>query len=416
MFGGALIINEALPRHTAPLPMILIGRQLVGGGLGQGSEFLSSGDSRTLPTASGWRRPHGEDSRPVVDSHREPAQSNALWSLRIYLRADRAITCTFRGGSAFTCDPYAPVELEDPPNALDDDCDGLVDEAPLECGVCGSEPPYFSPCDSELVEEGGMVRCGEQACATLEDCCAQNNREFTPDGCGGCVERFTGERCDTCTERYTGPDCSQCAERFAGENCEQCAPRFSGDDCSQCLERFAGVNCDECAPRFAGATCDECAPRFAGENCEQCAPRFQGEGCADCSPGHSGANCAVETCGDNVQTPSEECDDGVNDGQSGCFQCRTVTADNCGDADCSRGGTRRGWASDLLPQTAKLNAFDAAAGDLFGYSVAISGDTAIVGGRNDDDGGKTAVRPIFTRGADGSGVKPETHRRRCRGW
>ena len=42
----------------------------------------------------------------------------------IYLRADRAITCTFRGGSAFTCDPYAPVELEDPPNELDDDCDG----------------------------------------------------------------------------------------------------------------------------------------------------------------------------------------------------------------------------------------------------------------------------------------------------
>ena len=262
LVGQLTIVNEAPHGIRLHANDELIWRQLVGGGLGQGSEFLSSGDSRTFPL------PLDGDDRTVkihdpwlirIENQRNQM---LLVNTPIYLRADRAITCTFRGGSAFTCDPYAPVELEDPPNELDDDCDGLVDEAPLECGVCGSEPPYFSPCDSELVEEGGMVRCGEQACATLEDCCAQNNREFTPDGCGGCVERFTGERCDTCTERYTGPDCSQCAERFAGENCEKCSPRFSGDDCSQCLERFAGVNYDECAPRFAGANCDQCVERF----------------------------------------------------------------------------------------------------------------------------------------------------------
>ena len=43
-------------------------------------------------------------------------------------------------------------------------------------------------------------------------------------------------------------------------------------------------------------------------------------------------------------------------------------------------------------QIAKLTASDAAAGDLFGYSVAISGTTGIVGAWNDDNRGS----PIFT--------------------
>ena len=38
-------------------------------------------------------------------------------------------------------------------------------------------------------------------------------------------------------------------------------------------------------------------------------------------------------------------------------------------------------------QQAKLTAFDAAAGDEFGFSVSISGDYAIVGAWCDDDGG-----------------------------
>ena len=41
-------------------------------------------------------------------------------------------------------------------------------------------------------------------------------------------------------------------------------------------------------------------------------------------------------------------------------------------------------------QEAKLTASDAAANDWFGYSVSISGDTALVGARNDDDAGYTS--------------------------
>ena len=41
-------------------------------------------------------------------------------------------------------------------------------------------------------------------------------------------------------------------------------------------------------------------------------------------------------------------------------------------------------------ETAKLTALDAAAGDQFGYSVAISGNIAIVGARGNDDAGSNS--------------------------
>ncbi len=40
-------------------------------------------------------------------------------------------------------------------------------------------------------------------------------------------------------------------------------------------------------------------------------------------------------------------------------------------------------------ETALLQAFDAYGGDMFGYSVAVSGDTAVIGAYQDDDGGPT---------------------------
>ena len=54
-------------------------------------------------------------------------------------------------------------------------------------------------------------------------------------------------------------------------------------------------------------------------------------------------------------------------------------------------------------ETAKLTASDAAAGDYFGYSVSISGDTALVGALYDDDNGSNSGSAyIYQRQADGS--------------
>jgi len=61
----------------------------------------------------------------------------------------------------------------------------------------------------------------------------------------------------------------------------------------------------------------------------------------------------------------------------------------------------RGW-SGTLSQTAKLVASDGASWDLFGNSVAISGDTVIVGAHEDDDeGSDSGSAYVFEKPADG---------------
>ncbi|MDM8541923.1 choice-of-anchor D domain-containing protein [Desulfococcaceae bacterium HSG9] len=59
-----------------------------------------------------------------------------------------------------------------------------------------------------------------------------------------------------------------------------------------------------------------------------------------------------------------------------------------------------GWTDGSGNQTAKLTASDAAAGDYFGYSAAISGDTVVVGASGNDDGGTDSGSAyIFEKGA-----------------
>ena len=53
-------------------------------------------------------------------------------------------------------------------------------------------------------------------------------------------------------------------------------------------------------------------------------------------------------------------------------------------------------------QEAKLLASDAAAGDLFGYSVALSGDTALIGATYDQDNGyRSGSAYVFVRSGGG---------------
>ncbi|MEA1966066.1 MAG: FG-GAP repeat protein, partial [Euryarchaeota archaeon] len=47
-------------------------------------------------------------------------------------------------------------------------------------------------------------------------------------------------------------------------------------------------------------------------------------------------------------------------------------------------------AANVHATEVKLTASDGAAGDFFGYSVAISGDYAVVGAREDDDAGSAS--------------------------
>jgi len=71
------------------------------------------------------------------------------------------------------------------------------------------------------------------------------------------------------------------------------------------------------------------------------------------------------------------------------------------DLDDHAGGTRAGSAYVFVrsgtdwAEQAKLTASDAAADDFFGYSVAVSGDTVVVGARNDDHAGGTNAGSVY---------------------
>ncbi len=82
--------------------------------------------------------------------------------------------------------------------------------------------------------------------------------------------------------------------------------------------------------------------------------------------------------------------------------------------DDHAGGTNAGAAyvfvrsGGVWSQQAKLTASDAAASDHFGYSVAISGDTAVIGARGDDHAGGTSAGSayVFVRWAGSGPSRP----------
>ena len=69
----------------------------------------------------------------------------------------------------------------------------------------------------------------------------------------------------------------------------------------------------------------------------------------------------------------------------------------CRQLRCEALEDRRLLASHL-EEVAKLTASDAAVDDLFGFSVSVSGDTAVIGAFHDDDGGSDSGSAyVFTR-------------------
>jgi cysteine-rich repeat protein len=92
----------------------------------------------------------------------------------------------------------------------------------------------------------------------------------------------------------------------------------------------------------------------------------------------------ISTCGNAVLQPGEECDDGNSLLSDGCHQCLQL-----GPALCTE--TCHGTQSMQIYHPAPiLLAYDAANSDEFGSSVAISGDTVVVGARYDDDKGSNS--------------------------
>ncbi len=97
----------------------------------------------------------------------------------------------------------------------------------------------------------------------------------------------------------------------------------------------------------------------------------------------------------------DECDRDCN-GNQVPDECDLLQGDS---VDCNENGTPDECDVPALPD-AKLSASDATQGDYFGISVSISGDVAVVGASNDDDGGDGSGSAYVFR-YDGSGWRQE---------
>ncbi|MEO0321830.1 MAG: nidogen-like domain-containing protein [Myxococcota bacterium] len=185
------------------------------------------------------------------------------------------------GGGTF-CQPVAAAGSE-VCNALDDDCDGAVDEGE---DICGSGP---SVCD-----RGACIDvCFEGGCPPGFGCNAEGR--CIEDGCEG-VECPGGQRCRA----------GECVDACVGIRCPLGQDCFAG----RCLDLCEGIFCDpECTVCDAG----ECIDRCSGD--EECA---RDEACV------SGA-CVARSC------LGVTCEDGfVCDPELGCIA-------NCAGVRCPRG-------------------------------------------------------------------------------
>ncbi|REJ76430.1 MAG: hypothetical protein DWQ47_12560 [Acidobacteria bacterium] len=103
---------------------------------------------------------------------------------------------------------------------------------------------------------------------------------------------------------------------------------------------------------------------------------------------------SADAWGEVDKLTSNDAAAGDNLGYSVSISGDTVVAGARNDADAGAGSgsvyvfaRNQGGTADSWDQAQKLEASDAAMGDVFGSAVSISGDTVLVGAPNDDDGG-----------------------------
>lgn len=124
--------------------------------------------------------------------------------------------------AAPTCDPVFKPQVETC-NAIDDDCNGLIDDGPNLCSVPGQvclKGTCVSPCAAvgEFACPGGLVcvgagYCVDPACASVT--CAADQKCVNQNGTGVCVGGCTGVTCTAGEQCVAGVCVDLCAARTA---------------------------------------------------------------------------------------------------------------------------------------------------------------------------------------------------------
>ncbi len=291
-------------------------------------------------------------------------------------------------------------ELED---GIDDDCDGQVDNAL------------------------GAYADGEP-CRADEDCVSGVCDAIDPGtGFGTCAI--------TCEEGRWGSPCADCPGGVGVAQCGgngTCNDGAGGDGVCTCDAGFApsgttaSDSCTDCVVGYWGASCTACESCNGGS----CVDGMSGDGSCVCPEGYHATSRCADSCSDGEQNGDEtdvDCGGAVCDacgggGPTWAQQARITAADSAGadmfgfsvsidgayaivgaqhddDAGSSSGSAYIFVRSGATwTQQARITAGDAAAGDQFGRSVAISGDYAIVGAQSDDDAGsRSGSAYVFVR-------------------
>ncbi len=291
--------------------------------------------------------------------------------------------CDIAGPSGDDCNANGVPDECDIATAMSDDCN--ANELPDECDIAG---PSGDDCNANgILDECDIAAATSNDCnandvpdecdiaaATSDDC----NANDVPDECdiaaatsNDCNANGAPDECDIATA--TSDDCNA---NDVPDECEIAGP--SGDDCN------ANGILDECD--IAAATSNDCNANGAPDECD-----LAGATSDDCNADGVPDDCQLGTWTQRSHLMASDAAPFDDFGRAVALDGLTAIVgsysdDHAGGADAGSAYVLV-FADGVWTEQAKLTASDAAASDRFGFSVSIFGDTAIVGAYSDDHAG-----------------------------
>ena len=300
-------------------------------------------------------------------------------------------------------------------------------------------------CNDGSVGYDGQSECNNNCSPNTDSyCCRSDGTCYTGQGCSTGEDEFeTNAECTaTCQPSIIGHCCVAGAGNTtvctAVQNTNNCLGSVSvASNCNNTCgtTNNCGNVTEPCVNRVVGLG-EYCGP--TGECCDNGNLTYKGDNCADglrCETGSNPYGVCVDTCGDGVEDPGEDCDDGntsnndactntcesaycgdgfVETGSEDCDDGNSIDNDGCdsncqpsavtpscgngiqeGSEECDNGSSN----SDTAADACRTDCTDATCGD----GVTDNGEECDDGNQIDDDSCKNdCTEPTVTTGGCGS--------------